>query len=126
MAKNPSSGPDTWPRKSGWSAPSRSPSTRSSLGAEKRNGGGWRDLVTTRRASTADAWDFLVGTPLAQTPQNYPLKNELGLVTRNGQSFTRWQHKPALSGDARIWFYVVDQKVYLERVHTHHPDETKR
>ncbi|WP_369062176.1 hypothetical protein [Kocuria rhizophila] len=87
---------------------------------------GWRDLVATRRANMADAWDFLVRTPLAQTPQNYPLKDELGLVTRNGQSFTRWQHKPALSGDARIWFYVVDQKVYLERVHTHHPNETKR
>jgi hypothetical protein len=46
-------------------------------------------------------------------------------VTRNGSTHDRWQHKPTAKGDARIWFYVADQVVYLEQVHTNHPNETK-
>jgi len=49
----------------------------------------------------------------------------LGLVTHNGSTYERWQHKPTLKGNARIWFFVVEQVVYLEQVHTHHPNETK-
>lgn len=30
-----------------------------------------------------------------------------------------------LKGDARIWFSVHDGTVYLEQVHTHHPNATK-
>ena len=37
----------------------------------------------------------------------------------------RWQHKPTAHGDARIWFYVDDGVVYLEQVHTRHPNQTK-
>lgn len=62
---------------------------------------------------------------MAQTPTNYPLKGELGTITRDGASHQRWQHKPTLKGDARIWFYVEARTVLLEQVHTHHPNATK-
>ncbi len=71
-----------------------------------------------------DVWEFLTTTPLEHTPTNYPLRGELGLVTRNGVTYTRWQHKPSQGSGARIWFYVEADNVYLERVHTHHPKET--
>ena len=86
---------------------------------------GWRDLKATQRNALVDAWDFLARTPLEVTPTNYPLKGDLATVTRNGARHQRWQHKPTVGGGARIWFYVVGQSVYLEDVHTHHPNETK-
>jgi hypothetical protein len=58
-------------------------------------------------------------------PTNYPLKGELNGVVREGESHERWQHKPTMKGDARIWFYVIGQTVHLEQVHTHHPNATK-
>ena len=86
---------------------------------------GWTDLKATTKNSLADAWDFLTRTPQSTTPNNYRLRGELGVVTRDGSNHERWQHKPTLKGDARIWFYVVDHVVYLEQVHTSHPNETK-
>lgn len=86
---------------------------------------GWIDLCATIRNPLADAWDFLTRTPTAETPTNYRLKGELGAVTRGGETHQRWQHKPTLGGDARIWFFVVEQTVHLEQVHTHHPNQTK-
>lgn len=86
---------------------------------------GWMDLVATIRNPLADAWDFLTRTPELETPTNYRLKGELGRVVRNGSAHDRWQHKPTLKGDARIWFYVEGQVVYLEQVHTSHPNQTK-
>lgn len=86
---------------------------------------GWRDLVATIRNPMADAWDFLTTTPQARTPTNYPLREELGTVSRGGRTHERWQHKPTLKGTARIWFYVDGRTVYLEQVHTSHPNETK-
>ena len=44
---------------------------------------------------------------------------------RDGVAHERWQHKPTAQGDARIWFYVDDGVVYLEQVHTRHPNQTK-
>ena len=90
-------------------------------GAEK----GWKDLVATIRTPMADAWDFLTRTPDATTPTNYRLKGELGVVARGGVSHQRWQHKPTLSGTARIWFYIEGHVVHLEEVHTSHPNQTK-
>ena len=87
---------------------------------------GWTDLKATIRNPLADAWDFLTRTPQATTPTNYRLRGELGVVARDGSTHERWQHKPTLKGDARIWFYVVDQVVWLEQVHTSHPHETKQ
>jgi hypothetical protein len=86
---------------------------------------GWRDLAATLRGPLADTWDFLTRTPLDVTPTNYPLKDVLGTVSRAGASHQRWQHKPTAKGTARIWFYVEDHVVYLEQVHTSHPNETK-
>jgi hypothetical protein len=87
---------------------------------------GWRDLAATIRGPLADSWDFLTRTPIERTPTNYPLKGEeLGTITRGGKSYVRWQHKPTAQGDARIWFYVDGQEVFLEQVHTKHPNQTK-
>lgn len=87
---------------------------------------GWRDLCATQRNVMVETWDFLTRTPQQETATNYPLKGRYEKLTRDGFSHTRWQHKPTLKGSARIWFYVEGQKVYLEDVHTHHPNETKR
>lgn len=92
-----------------------------SAGAQK----GWRDLRATILGPLTDSWDFLARSPTEQTPSNYPLKGELGVVTHRGKDHTRWQHKPTRQGDARIWFYVDGQTVYLEQVHTAHPNQTK-
>jgi len=86
---------------------------------------GWMDLAATIRNPLAEAWDFLTRTPLAKTPTNYPLRGELGTITSGGKVRERWQHKPTLKGTARIWFFVDERTVYLEQVHTSHPNETK-
>lgn len=85
---------------------------------------GWRDLVATHRNLMVEAWEFLTSGPLVHTPTNYPLRDELGRVTRDGKTFARWQYKPSAGNGARIWFYVEGQTVYLERVHTSHPRQT--
>lgn len=92
-----------------------------STNAEK----GWRDLRATILGPLTDTWDFLTRTPTEHTPTNYPLKGELGAVSHAGKNHVRWQHKPTRQGDARIWFYVDGQTVYLEQVHTAHPNQTK-
>lgn len=86
---------------------------------------GWRDLVATIRNPMSETWDFLTTTPLEVTPLNHPLAGQLGEVHRNGRTFQRWQHKPTLKGTARVWFYVDGNTVYLEQVHTAHPQQTK-
>ncbi|WP_029150483.1 hypothetical protein [Microbacterium indicum] len=86
---------------------------------------GWTGLAATIRNALADSWDFLTRTPLERTPTNYPLRGDLGTIRRDGATFDRWQHKPTLLGDARIWFYVSGRAVLLEQVHTRHPNQTK-
>ncbi|GAA4472090.1 hypothetical protein GCM10023094_03810 [Rhodococcus olei] len=86
---------------------------------------GWQDLVATIRNPMTETWDFLTRTPLATTLTNYRLKGELGVISRGGTSHQRWQHKPTAKGTARIWFYVQERTVFLEQVHTSHPNETK-
>ena len=86
---------------------------------------GWRDLVATIRNPMSETWDFLTRTPLEKTPTNYPLEGSLGVINRGGRTHQRWQHKPTLKGTARVWFYVEGNTVYLEQVHTAHPNETK-
>lgn len=75
----------------------------------------------------AETWGFLTRTPHATTttPTSYRLKGELGAITRAGSTFERWQHAPTAKGSARVWCYVDGRTVFLEQVHTHHPDETK-
>jgi hypothetical protein len=86
---------------------------------------GWRDLVATIRNSMTETWDFLTRTPLHTTPTNYRLKGELGTIVRGGATHERWQHKPTVKGTARIWFCVHERTVFLEQVHSSHPNETK-
>ncbi|WP_368496977.1 hypothetical protein [Herbiconiux sp. A18JL235] len=86
---------------------------------------GWLDLRATHRNALVDCWDFLTRTPTEVTLTNYPLRGALAVVTRDGVEFQRWQHKPTRQGDARIWFYVSGAVVFLEQVHTHHPNATK-
>ena len=86
---------------------------------------GWTDVKATILGPLTNAWDFLTRTPLERTPTNYPMKGELRFVTRDGSTHERWQHKPTAQGDVRIWFYVDGRVVYLEQVHTRHPNETK-
>ncbi|HWC21018.1 MAG TPA: hypothetical protein VG502_01845 [Flexivirga sp.] len=86
---------------------------------------GWRDLCATIRNPLADVWDFLTKTPHASSPTCYPLKDELETVVHDGIEYQRWQVKPTRQGDARIWYFVRGQVVVLERVYTHHPNETK-
>lgn len=88
---------------------------------------GWRDLKATQRNSLVDAWDFLTKTPLERTSVNYRLRDTLSTLTYQGTTYERWQHKPTLKGSARIWFFVdqMNRIVYLEKVFTAHPNETK-
>lgn len=86
---------------------------------------GWTDLRAMIRGPLAESWDFLTRTPLALTPTNYPLNGRLATVVAHGGTHQRRQHKPTARGDARIWFYVDGRVVYLEQVHTRHPNETK-
>lgn len=86
---------------------------------------GWMDLKATIRNPLVDSWEFLTQTPQLETPTNYRLRGDLSLVSRDCATHDRWQHKPTLKGNARIWFYVVEQVVFLEQVHTSHPNQTK-
>lgn len=88
---------------------------------------GWRDLVAVQRNAMADTYDFLTTTPTqVDVKTNYPLKGELGQITdSSGTVRARWQHKPTATGDGRVWFYVDGSTVWLEQVHTHHPNQTK-
>ena len=79
--------------------------------ATKQSEKGWRDLVATMRNPMSDTWDFLTHSPLTTTPTNYPLEGSLRAVTRGGRTFQR--------------FYIDGNTVYLEQVHTAHPNETK-
>lgn len=93
--------------------------------ATKQSEKGWRDLVATIRNPMSETWDFLTRTPLTTTPTNYRLEGSLGTITRGDRTFERWQHKPTARGTARVWYYVDGSTVYLEQVHTAHPNETK-
>ncbi|QNV37062.1 hypothetical protein IDM49_07310 [Rothia terrae] len=87
----------------------------------------WQDLKAVQANKLADAWDFLTNTPLQYHPErNYPLKGALGSSTVNGNVMDQWQYRN-LSNGARIWFCVDEKqkRVYLTRVFTRHPNETK-
>lgn len=86
---------------------------------------GWQDLLATLPNPMVDAWDFLTRTPTEKTPTNSPMRGELQVIERGGVRHERWQYKPTAKGDARIWFFVVGSDIFLEQVHTRHPDQTK-
>ncbi|MGN7861813.1 hypothetical protein ACTJI8_14630 [Microbacterium sp. 22303] len=84
---------------------------------------GWQDVRATQRNALADAWDALSRHPLDRTPTMHPLRGELGVIVHAGASHERWQYE--LTGGARIWYFVEERSVYLEQVHTRHPNQTK-
>lgn len=86
---------------------------------------GWQDFVATRRNEAVATWDALTKNPLEVSVKSYRLKSNLGNVRRNGKNHERWQHKPSLTGDVRIWYFVIDKSVFIERVFMSHPNQTK-
>lgn len=85
---------------------------------------GWTALRASQNNALADAWDYLTKRPLADEHPHGKLKGKLALVCRAGVSHERRQYE--CKNGARIWYWVEDMKVMLERVDTHHPNETKR
>lgn len=55
---------------------------------------GWQDLKASIRDPLADTWDFLTRTPLEKTPTNYPLRGQLGTVTRDGRHMNAGSTSP--------------------------------
>ncbi len=94
--------------------------------ASRQAAEGWKKLEANRRNLLVTVWEFLTANPQAISPLCYPLKGELAEVVRNGQSHQRWQIKLSLADGARIWYWVDGSTVFLENVHTHHPNATKR
>lgn len=86
---------------------------------------GWNDLLATRRSDLVEVWDYLTLRPEEVTPLSHPLKGSLSINVRDGVSHTRWQLKLSKTHGARIWYYVIDDSVHLERVFTQHPKETQ-
>ena len=92
---------------------------------------GWRDLCSTTGNAMADAWDYLTKTPDASRAPHGPLKGDYATLTRDGNAYQRWQYE--VPGGARIWYWIVPSdarkrvqgRVLLERVFTHHPNQTK-
>jgi hypothetical protein len=86
---------------------------------------GWGDLVASRRTDLLGAWEFLTHRAEELTGLSYPLRGSLGTVTRDGVAHTRRQLKLSKTHGARIWYFVVGDCVYLEKVFTRHPNETE-
>jgi len=86
---------------------------------------GWTDVLAVRRNALVDAWEKLTQAPLVSTELCYRMTNDFAVIVRNGQSHDRWQLKLNERDGVRIWYYVVGQTVFIEKVHTSHPNETK-
>jgi hypothetical protein len=85
----------------------------------------WLDLRATQLTNLVSAWEFLTKTPLLKTPTSYPLKHLSSPIVRKGKSFERWQLKLSATDGSRIWYFVDGQTVYIERIFTAHPNQTK-
>jgi hypothetical protein len=85
----------------------------------------WMDLRATQLTNLVAAWEFLTTSPLQRTPLSYPMKNNVTPIVRNGKSFDRWQLKLSQTDGSRIWYYVDGDSVFIERIFTAHPNETK-
>ena len=85
----------------------------------------WVDLLAVRRSDLSQAWDYLTRNPLKVTPLSYPMRKDFGLLTAHGVSHQRWQLKLSATDGSRIWYFVDGQSVFIERIFTAHPNETK-
>lgn len=85
----------------------------------------WLDLRATQLTNLVDAWEFLTKSPLQRTSLSYPLKNVRAPIVRDGKDFERWQLKLSATDGSRIWYFVDGHSVFIERIFTAHPNETK-
>ena len=85
----------------------------------------WVDLLAVRRSDLSEAWDFLTRNLLKVTPLSHPMRADFGLLVANGVSHQRWQLKLSATDGSRIWYFVDGQTVFIERIFTAHPNETK-
>ncbi len=88
---------------------------------------GWTDLAASQRNGCADLFDRLTADPTHVDNPNkqHRLKGSLSTTNVGGVEREQWQYEMAKG--ARVW-YVVDQdtmSVYLTRVATAHPNQTK-
>lgn len=85
----------------------------------------WVDLLAVRRSDLSDAWEFLTRNPLKVTELAYPMRKDFQVLVANGVSHQRWQLKLSATDGSRIWYFVDGKNVYIERIFTAHPNETK-
>jgi hypothetical protein len=85
----------------------------------------WVDLLAVRRSDVSEAWDFLTRNPLKVTPLSHPMRADFRLLIANGVSHQRWQLKLSATDGSRIWYFVDGQSVFIEKIFTAHPNETK-
>ena len=85
----------------------------------------WVDLLAVRRSDISEAWDFLTRTPLTVTPLAHPMRGDFELLVANGFHHQRWQLKLSATDGSRIWYFVEDKSVYIEKIFTAHPNLTK-
>lgn len=85
----------------------------------------WLKLLATRRNQLVDAWETLTKHPFETTPSNYRLKGDLGSITKSGEQFELWQLKLNEREGARIWYFESGGNVFIEEIHTSHPNQTK-
>lgn len=86
---------------------------------------GWRDLRAVRLNELADAWDTLTRNPEVDTVLCSSMRGALAVVTYQGKNFQRRQLKLSLTYGARIWYFIDEKLVLIERVFTNHPNQTK-
>ena len=88
---------------------------------------GWADLCASQRNVCADLFDRLADDPtqVDNPDKQHRLKGLYATETVLGVEYEQWQYE--LAKGARVW-YVVDEKsktVFLTKVATAHPNETK-
>ena len=85
----------------------------------------WIDLLATNRDKTVTAWETLTTKPCQKSEFNYQLKQDLGAITKAGETYDLWQLKLDKSDGARVWYFMANGRVYIEEVFTAHPNATK-
>jgi hypothetical protein len=54
------------------------------------------------------------------------MRDEFQFLIAKGVSHQRWQLKLSATDGSRIWYYVEDQSVFVEKIFTAHPNQTKK
>jgi hypothetical protein len=53
------------------------------------------------------------------------MRGDFELLVANGFHHQRWQLKLSATDGSRIWYFVEDKSVYIEKIFTAHPNQTK-